>query len=299
MSPPMLPKPELLEWFMSSDELLRAETEAATPEWVTAIMPSVKVTAIWMAKSNRAQLRPVENIGDDAPIQKVRKEALDYLSQTLLSAEKGKPFSLEGAEVFLTQCISTPKMLEKLFVFATNGNGNSPSNSLAVHLFNHTVLTLKLGRELQWKDKQLIRLGVASMLHDIGMCRVPKHIRHKKDPLSPGEIADLQKHPEHGFNIIQEQFQGRSNWLADAIYHEHEREDGRGYPQGLSSGQISDYAKVIGFVDVYEALTHNRPYRKRYIPSNAIYEITKTQKNAFHTTILEKAFEEFVEPFRS
>ena len=82
------------------------------------------------------------------------------------------------------------------------------------------------------------------------------------------------------------------SWLAEAIYHEHERENGRGYPQGLSGSQISEYGKIIGLADVYEALTHHRPQRKRLLLHKAVQEIVQTQKIQFHQRLLKVMIEE-------
>jgi len=224
------------------------------------------------------------------PFRKVRKRALDYIGGALQAGAKGSRFGLEDAEDFLFDILETPDAIEQLYSLAVSIKDTE--NSMAIHLFNHAIYALKLSRGLKWSPERQVRLGVASMIHDIGMCRVPQKIRHKEGKLSPHELAEVQKHPEIGMRIIMENFGEPFRWLAEAIYHEHEREDGRGYPQGLQGNEISEYAKVIGLADTYEALTHNRPHRNRLLPHKAVQEIIQTQKASFHHRLLKAMLEE-------
>ncbi len=70
-------------------------------------------------------------------------------------------------------------------------------------------------------------------------------------------------------------------WIAKVVSQEQERENGQGYPNGLKGDEIHDYAKIIGIVDVYEALTHHRPQRRGHMPHDAVKLILGTQKNLF------------------
>lgn len=71
----------------------------------------------------------------------------------------------------------------------------------------------------------------------------------------------------------------------EVAYQEQEREGGQGYPRGLKGDEIHDYAKIIGIVDVYEALTHHRPQRKGYMPHEAVKLILGTQKDLFSNDV--------------
>jgi len=70
-------------------------------------------------------------------------------------------------------------------------------------------------------------------------------------------------------------------WIAKVVSQEQERENGQGYPNGLKGDEIHDYAKIIGIVDVYEALTHHRPQRRGHMPHDAVKLILGTQKTFF------------------
>ncbi len=224
------------------------------------------------------------------PFAPLRERALDFVTAMFQSVNEHTAYPLNEAEEIICDCIETPEALEHLYSLAVSAKDTT--KSLAVHLFNHTIYALKLGQGLRWPDERLIRLGVASLIHDIGMCQVSQAIRHKEGKLTPDEIAEIHNHCKYGMEAIMELYGEPFRWLAEAVYHEHEREDGQGYPQGLSGNQISEYAKVIGLADVYEALTHNRPQRKRLLPHKAVQEIVQTQKAQFHQKLLKIMLEE-------
>ena len=241
-------------------------------------------------KGGRSATRTEENLLANDPMRRLRQRVLDYISKTFPKVSDGKKFDLEEAEEIVVECIDTPNAMDQLYALAVSARHQH--NSIAVHLFNHTIYALKLGFGLRWQEDRLIRVGVASLIHDIGMCRVSQELRHKEGKLSEREVDEVRNHPVHGYNIIMQTFGKSLGWLAEAIHQEHERENGRGYPQGLTGNDISDYAKVIGLADIYEALTHHRPHRERMLPYKAVQEIIQTQKTSFHQKLLKVMLEE-------
>ncbi|OGL62412.1 MAG: hypothetical protein A3J27_10740 [Candidatus Tectomicrobia bacterium RIFCSPLOWO2_12_FULL_69_37] len=237
------------------------------------------------SQAGAAQRSRLEN-----PYRPLRQKAIEYVTGAFQAVGKSTQLNLEDGEDIIFECLEHPDALEQLYALAVGQKDTT--NSLALHLVNHATYSLKLGRGLKWSPERLVRLGVAALLHDLGMCHVPQHIRHKEGKLAPEEMAEIRKHPEYGLRIMLENFGEPFRWLGEALYHEHEREDGRGYPQGLLGNEISEYAKIIGLADVYEALTHNRPHRKRLLPHKAVQEIIQTQKASFHQRLLKVMLEE-------
>ena len=224
------------------------------------------------------------------PHTPLRERALKFIIGFLQAiAEDEKP-PLDEAEDIIYDFIEEPDAMENLCNLAVSVFDES--NSMAIHLFNHTVYSMKLGIGLKWSQDRLVRLGVASLIHDVGMCAISQGIRHKEGKLTPEEIAEIRSHPQYGMEIVMHMYGDQFSWLAEAVYHEHERKNGRGYPQGLSGSQISEYGKIIGLADVYEALTHHRPQRKRLLPHKAVQEIVQTQKVQFHQRLLKVMIEE-------
>jgi len=101
------------------------------------------------------------------------------------------------------------------------------------------------------------------------MAKIPDEIVNKSGPLTPEELSQVRQHPLYSVTLL-EKSKDLEPVILQAISQQHERIDGAGYPKGLAGEAVHPYAKVIGLVDVYEALTHPRPYRKHYTPDEAM-----------------------------
>ncbi|MEN8165648.1 MAG: HD domain-containing phosphohydrolase, partial [Acidobacteriota bacterium] len=121
-------------------------------------------------------------------------------------------------------------------------------------------LALKMGKELGLRENQLIHLHRGALLHDIGKMAVPDYILRKQGPLDDEEWAIMRRHPIYAYEMLS-----RINYLRPALAipcSHHERWDGSGYPQGLEGEDIPLPARIFAVVDVWDALTSDRPYRK-------------------------------------
>lgn len=126
------------------------------------------------------------------------------------------------------------------------------------------ALAVKVGKEMKLGKADLHALHLAALLHDIGKIGIPDFILHKPASLDEQEWKIMRKHPKTGYEILQ-----NIPFLIpslDAILHHHEKFNGRGYPDGLTGDAISLSSKILSVVDVYDALTSNRPYRSAFSP---------------------------------
>jgi len=116
-----------------------------------------------------------------------------------------------------------------------------------------------------------VRLG--AYLHDLGKVRVPHEILNKPGPLTREEYEVVQMHPVWGIELLAKV---EFPWdLKPIIRWHHERYDGTGYPDRLRGEEIPVSAQVVGIVDVYDALTTSRPYRKAMTKEAGMAEITR------------------------
>jgi HD-GYP domain-containing protein (c-di-GMP phosphodiesterase class II) len=166
--------------------------------------------------------------------------------------------------------------------------GDETSSFLVNKGVNVTVFAIFMGDNLGLPKGRLVELGLAALLHDIGKIRVPKEILYKETTLKEPELEVLQKYPQDSFEILQALGQ-KYHYLAECALHVNERLDGSGFPQGLQGDAINPYARIIGILELYEAMTHNRPQRQRFSHFEAVKEIVKTKKSAFQRELL-KAF---------
>lgn len=166
--------------------------------------------------------------------------------------------------------------------------GNETSSFLVNKAVNVTVFAIFMGDTLGLPKERLLELGLAALFHDIGKVRVPEEILFKEGALKEDELAVLRKYPHDSFNILQV-LGGKYQYLAECALHVNERLDGSGFPQGIQGDQINPYARIIGILELYEAMTHNRPQRQKLSHFEAVKEIIKTKKPAFQRELL-KAF---------
>lgn len=121
-------------------------------------------------------------------------------------------------------------------------------------------IAVQVAQTMGLDEKRVETLRLAAILHDIGKVAVPAAILNKPDRLTPEENAKVRLHAETGYEILQSlPFSGP---VAEIVRQHHERYDGSGYPRGLTGEKILLEARILAVVDIYEALTANRPYRK-------------------------------------
>ena len=104
-------------------------------------------------------------------------------------------------------------------------------------------------------------IAVGGMLHDLGKLDIPNTILNKPGVLSRAERDIIKEHPRTGFLKLCHRHE-LSNGQLMMVYQHHERIDGKGYPVGHVGAEIHDWARICAVIDVYEALTSNRPYRR-------------------------------------
>ena len=142
------------------------------------------------------------------------------------------------------------------------------SDYLFRHAVNAAVLAVMAGREYGLPINDLLRLGQAMLLHDLGMVRVPKEVYEKQGKLTVSERELVNAHPRNG--SLMALHSGLSPVAANTILRHHEYWDGSGYPDGLAGEEIPELARIASVVEVYDAMTSPRPYAKPVLPHEAI-----------------------------
>jgi HD-GYP domain-containing protein (c-di-GMP phosphodiesterase class II) len=150
------------------------------------------------------------------------------------------------------------------------------------------IYAIKLGIGLGYPRPRLVELGLSALMHDVGMFRIPESIALKSGKLTEREIEIIKTHAEIGRDIMNPLSSSYPSLTAVAYEH-HEREGGQGYPRGLKGNEIHEFARIIGLADSYEAMTHNRPYRKALMQSFSAKELIKS-KSALFSQVVIKVF---------
>jgi len=128
------------------------------------------------------------------------------------------------------------------------------------HTQRVTILTYRLARAMGMSDHELVHITRGALLHDIGKMGIPDGILLKPGQLTEEERKLIQKHPVYAYEMLRP-----IDFLAPALdipYCHHEKWDGTGYPRGLKGEEIPFAARIFPVIDVWDALTSDRPYRK-------------------------------------
>lgn len=184
------------------------------------------------------------------------------------------------------QSIMERDLVEKLYARAVSAPDDC--EEVFVHSVEVTSASLLIGKGMEYDQKRLLELGLAAFLENVGMYALPEAILQKTTELDESEMERIRRHPETSYRILSG-LGDKYRWLAETALQVHERTDGSGYPNGLKAGEILEPASIIGLVDTYVAMSGKRPYRDKFLQTDAIKSILKDGKKQFPARIL-KAF---------
>jgi len=149
------------------------------------------------------------------------------------------------------------------------------------------ALAARLAERLGWPaaDVELVRR--AAPLHDLGKIGISDAVLLKPGPLAPAEMALMREHPRIGARILSGS-RGRLLRLAEAVaLHHHERWDGAGYPAGLAGVAIPPAARIVSVADVYDVLTHARPYKAAWGERDALETVLAERGRQFDPAVVD------------
>ncbi|GFO62434.1 HD domain-containing protein [Geomonas paludis] len=124
-------------------------------------------------------------------------------------------------------------------------------------------------REFDLGKDELMDVGMGSLFHDYGKVYVPKELLDKPGKLSASEFMEVKKHPVYGYSTLKD-LEIFTPVALGIVKHHHEKENGSGYPDGLSSYDIARSSKITAIADVFSALTTNRSYRQALTKEKAL-----------------------------
>ena len=174
------------------------------------------------------------------------------------------------------------------------GSRNSESREHILHIKTATEMMLrqlvKVTDAYPLTEADIALITTASSLHDIGKIRIPEEILNKPGRLTDEEFKIMKTHSELGAAIIKDMDFPQDHPLVHTAWEicrwHHERWDGKGYPDGLKGEEIPISAQVVSIVDVYDALTSERCYKKAFDHDTAIQMILDGQCGQFNPILL-------------
>jgi HD-GYP domain-containing protein (c-di-GMP phosphodiesterase class II) len=137
-----------------------------------------------------------------------------------------------------------------------------------------------IARELGWSEEEVEGIQIAGYLHDVGKLIVDRNIINAPYNIDAKLSSELNRHPSAGYEILAPIKHPYADIPLMAKYH-HERLDGRGYPDGLKDEQIPIGAKIVSLADAFDAMTTDRPYRRRRSFEDVVRDLRESSGKQF------------------
>lgn len=209
--------------------------------------------------------------------------AVDYIT---------KPFSpaIVKARVRLHLSLVNATKLEESYreaIHMLGAAGHYNDNDTDVHIWRMTAYAVRLADECGWGFEKSKLLELAAPMHDTGKIGIPDSILRKSDKLNAEEWVIMKTHSAMGFDILNRGNAAVFRMAAEIALCHHEKWDGSGYPQGLVGEKIPESARIVAIVDVFDALTMERAYKKAWSVEDSIAEIKKGSGTHFEPRLVE------------
>lgn len=147
-----------------------------------------------------------------------------------------------------------------------------------------------MGTRVGMSENAIRAMELGALLHDVGKIGIPDAVLNKPGRLSNEERREMEKHPEIGAGIIAPVI-GLEETTLHCVIHHHERFDGTGYPEGLAAEEIPLAARIVSIVDVWDALSTSRPYKKAFSQPEVRDLMMKGRGTQFDPDLVDLFFE--------
>jgi HD-GYP domain-containing protein (c-di-GMP phosphodiesterase class II) len=200
-----------------------------------------------------------------------------YVSQTIQLAALEKPLVLGLGQTLVDKMLESIQTDSQLLSDSLDRRQNF---TVSGHSVNVTVLAIKLACSLNKSRSFCIRVGLAGLLHEVGVVKLPEQLLHKESPLTPAELQLLRERPLLSSEVLRS-VDRDFGYLPGIVAQVLERRNGSGYPLALLEGDIKPESAILGIADFFEAFVHKRPYRRVLTGYQAFREMTRDESQRF------------------
>ena len=217
-------------------------------------------------------------------VRSVYEEYMNYIESVFTHYATHKEIDQEElSDTVQDLCIFIKE--HRRYILRVNATIESENrNFLIIHTMRTTVLCLAIALQLHLPLSKMIELGVTSILHEIGMLRLPPQLYMTSKKLSVREKAQISKHTLLGYTIIKDLNFGLSIQLG--VLEHHEKENGTGYPRRLTGDKISSNAKIIAVACTYEAISSPRSYKDEKSTFDALLELLQNKEHSYDGSVI-------------
>ena len=217
--------------------------------------------------------------------KEIRKEAKQTIIHLMDDIRFGRQIETEKVEHIVV------KMVRSIFrnqgALICLGRIKQADEYTYLHSISVCALMISFGIQLGLDFQQLKDIGIGAMLHDIGKMKVPQEILNRTGPLSDEEYEKIKEHVEYS-RMLLEELPGMADTSILLAAQHHERMDGSGYPNGLKGNEISTFGQIAAIVDVYDAITSERCYRRKVSPTVVLRKLFEWSKFHFNSELVQQ-----------
>lgn len=217
------------------------------------------------------------------PFTPIQTDMLDLLASVVHVAFEN---ILINQEMFQTQSEIVTKLSEVV---------ETRSHETARHVGRVAAFSAYLGKKAGLTEAEIANLRIASTLHDIGKVGVPDNILLKEENLSEEEFEVIKNHTVIGYRIMQASSRPILQLAAIISLQHHEKYAGGGYPNNLQGEEIHLYSRIVSIADVFDALTHDRFYKKAWSAERAVAYLTDEKGKSFDPRLVDLFTESLAE----
>ena len=219
-------------------------------------------------ESNLATLLSDENL---EPLERqsiLYQASVNYVHEVFDSPAASIKESIDRCKVLVENMLKD--ILNSSDVMTALGSLVGHNTYTYVHSVQVATYSLSLHMKLfRLGHDELLDVGIGSIFHDYGKVYIPKALLDKPGKLTYSEFEELKQHPMYGYRALKD-LEIFSPVSLGIVKHHHEKENGKGYPEGLADREIARSAKITAIADVYSALTTDRAYRKKLNKEEAL-----------------------------
>ncbi|GAA6206022.1 MULTISPECIES: HD-GYP domain-containing protein [Thalassotalea] len=214
----------------------------------------------------------------------IYQQSAENVKELMLNISSAKPLSMEAMTVLAGEITNSITRNEHAMTILTRIR--EKSNYQWEHAINCAVLICGFSIYLGFKKNTVQELTLGALIHDLGTAKVSRTILEKQEKLTKNEMSVVQKHVLWGMEMSKREGYS-SPILTDMLVNHHERLDGSGYPRGIAGDKISKLSRITAIVDVYDAMTADKPYKKAMLPQ-AVFRHLLNEKKKFDADIVQQ-----------
>ena len=219
------------------------------------------------------------------PATQVFTQSVDLTKQIFSDIENGKPIAIEGLQDVMTGMVES--MVRNPDALLWVAHLRQEHSETYAHGLQVAVYLTAFGRNLHLPKTMLDQLCMLGLLLDIGKTKLPPELLAKPGKMTPEEFAWAKQHVKLGLNLLRDTPSLHHDILEGVAQH-HEREDGTGYPNALSTGSIGLFGRMAGIVDTFVAMTNERPYGRAEPALDTLRKMTVWSQDVFHKPLVEQ-----------